>query len=178
MLKIFLPKAEMYDEDRECFINVEECEVRLEHSLRSISKWESFYEKPFLNTELSMDEMNYYIKCMSIDEELSDDIVNRFGSEEYRLVKQYIDKPSTATTIYDNNGKSGKNTIITSEVIYYWMIAMEIPFECDSWHINRLLMLIRVCGAKNNPKKMGKKDIMMSNHQLNKLRKARLGTMG
>lgn len=178
MLKITLPAAEMYDEDAERFIKAEECEICLEHSLYAISKWEALFERPFLNENLEKESFDYYIKCMGVPDDVPDDVLNRLESKDYIAIREYINKACTATKVYNKNTKPSKNNVITSEVIYYWMVEMGIPFQCDRWNLNRLLMLIEVCGVKNNPKKMNRKDIMLSNHELNKLRKAKWGTAG
>lgn len=178
MLELVFDEEELYDEETEQFIHREAFKVELEHSLRSVSKWEEKYEKPFLNTELTGEELLFYIKCMDYNNVLTEKMLLRFGPKEFKTINEYLSAKHTATTITDREQKGGRKEVVTSELIYYWMIAMEIPFECDTWNLNRLIMLIRVCGIKNNPKKMSKKDTMMSNSQLNKLRKHSWGTRG
>ena len=178
MLEIVFDEEELYDEATENFIHRDAFKVELEHSLRSVSKWEEKYEKPFLNSELTGEELRYYIKCMDYNNTLTDEKLDRFTSKEFKIINDYLAAKHTATTISDREQKGGRKEVVTSELIYYWMIAMEIPFECDTWNLNRLIMLIRVCGIKNNPKKMSKRDTMVSNSQLNKLRKHSWGTRG
>ena len=178
MLRIDFPEEELFDESSEKFIHKEKYHVELEHSLRSVSKWEEHYEKPFLDSNLTGDELDFYIKCMDLNDGVTDDVLRRFTAKEYTMINNYIAAKHTATTVNTRDKGTGKKEIITSEVIYYWMIAMDIPFECDTWNLNRLIMLIKVCGVKNNPKKMSKKDTMLSNMNLNKMRKASWGTRG
>ena len=178
MLVIQFSDEEFFDENTETFVYRKSERIELEHSLYALSKWEEKYEKPYLNTEMSVEELTYYINCMSWHGDISEETISRFGAKELSHIKDYIAAPHTATVINSREKGGSKKEIITSELIYYWMIAMEIPFECDKWHLNRLLMLIKVCGIKNNPKKMGKRDTMMSNSQLNKMRKASWGTRG
>ena len=40
-----------------------------------------------------------------------------------------------------------------SELIYWYMSQLGIPFECDKWNLNRLLTLIRLAAAKQNNQK-------------------------
>lgn len=180
MLELYLPDSEFFDEEKEIF-NVKEAKtLKLEHSLCSISKWEMKYELPFMDHQMSPDEMHYYIKCMSVDETITDSDVNRITPEQMESIGKYINAPATATTFHKwgNREEVSKKETITSELIYYWMVALEIPFECENWHLNRLLTLIRVCGIKNNPKKMGKLDTMRSNSKLNAMRRKAMGSKG
>lgn len=179
MFKLTLPAVELYDDFTQTFIVREETTLELEHSLLSISKWESVYEKPFLSKEeKSLEEERFYVKCMDTKGNVTDDIMKSLSVYELAEVRQYMEKKCTATTINSRERPSSKNEILTSEVIYYMMIAMEVPIECETWNINRLLMLIRVCAVKNNPKKMGMKDIMRDNAALNKARRASMGSRG
>ena len=179
MFKMTLPELELYDESRQRFIERKETTIELEHSLLSISKWEAEYEKPFLvKDEKTEDEERFYVKCMDIKGNITDDLVNSLSVGELATIRAYMGKSCTATTINSREKQKFSREIMTSEVIYYMMTAMEIPFECETWNINRLLMLIRVCAVKNNPKKMGMKDIMRDNAALNKVRRASMGTKG
>lgn len=179
MLKITIPASEDYDPIHNLFITNREQQLTLEHSLLSISKWESKFHKPFLSrTPMSYDETLAYIKEMTITVNVSDDVYTRLSSSDIQKIVEYIDDPMTATTFSGNEKHSGRE-IITSELIYYWMIACGIPFECQKWHLNRLLTLIRVCGIKNAPaKKMSKKEIMARNRSLNASRRKALNTSG
>lgn len=182
MLEIVVPKTEMFDEISECFIETPEYTLRLEHSLLSISKWESRWHKPFIvrskDDRHTNDEMLDYIRCMSLDKNVPPEVFLNLTPTNLLAINNYIDNPMTATTVKDIPGSPMRREIITSELIYYWMVALGIPFECEKWHVNRLIMLIKVCSAKNNPKKMSQKAIMAQNRQLNEARKKALGTKG
>ena len=180
MLTIKIPKGrELFDEVNNEFITSKAQTLQLEHSLVSLSKWESKWCKPFLTKDIkTLEESIDYIRCMTITQNV-DPIVYRFiTNEEMDQVNRYIKDPMTATT-FSNNKKSINREVITSEIIYYWMIALNIPFECQKWHLNRLLTLINVCNIKNTPpKKMNKRDVMSRNRALNEARRRKLGTRG
>ena len=181
MLQLVVPmEPEMWDEVNEVFIPPKTVTLQLEHSLVSLSKWESKWCKPFLsNKGLTDEESLDYIKCMAISKNVNPEVFDHFTKENVKAVIDYINAPMTATTFSkESNGKTNKE-IVTSELIYYWMIAYNIPSEYQKWHLNRLLTLIRVCGIKNAPpKKMGKGEIMRNNAALNAARRAKLHSKG
>lgn len=181
MLEITIPKTEQWDESNEMFVYTKETTLRLEHSLVSLSKWESTWRKPFLTKEKkSHDEELDYIRHMTVTSNVDPGIYNCLSNENIKQIKKYINASMTATTFSEKSGK-GKaiNEQITSELIYYWMITLNIPMECQKWHLNRLITLIEVCNIKNQPsKKMGKKELMNRNTSLNAARKKRLNTKG
>ena len=179
MLKITIPSTELYDAERNEFTQTKEQTLQLEHSLVSLSKWESKWCKPFLTKdEKTIEETIDYIKCMTITQNVSDDVYKYLTNNNTQQVKDYINHEMTATKIFDEK-KPPSREIITAEVIYSWMIVFNIPFECQKWHLNRLLTLIKVCNIRNSPpKKMSKKEIMKRNSELNAARKNTLGTKG
>jgi hypothetical protein len=179
MLKIHLPERELYSEEDGEFITEEAVILSLEHSLVSLSKWESIHEKPFLSkNEKTFEEVISYVYCMIFSPEVSETIVQRFAPEDYAKINDYIDSKMTATW-FSNAEKSTSREVITSELIYYWMISFNIPMECQNWHLNRLLTLIKVCSLKNQPaKKMAKGDIARRNRELNARRRMEFGTSG
>ena len=180
MLTITVPAFEMWDEKNEKFVNIKECTLQLEHSLISLSKWESKWCKPFLFTkEKTEEETLDYVRCMTLTSRVSPEVYYGLTSENIKAINRYIEAPMTATCFgADRNGR-GNREIVTSELIYYWMIALNIPFECQKWHLNRLLTLIRVCNIKNQPaKKMSRRAIMSRNAALNAARRKQLGTNG
>lgn len=177
MLEIVVPAREFFNDSTQEFIAFDEVKLKLEHSLISLDKWESEFEKPFLETKLDREQLVFYIQCMSINP-VSLDVLQTFSEDVYNKIVDYINKPMTATTINDM-GNGGKKEILTSEVIYYMMIKLGIPFECQKWHLNKLITLIRVCSVKDGPqKKMSKQEIIAQNRALNEARKARLKTRG
>lgn len=180
MLQITIPATEGWDSQKEEFVEIEkEQTLQLEHSLVSISKWESKYCKPFLgNQEKTTGEIIDYIKCMTITQNVKDDIYYRLTKQNIDDINNYISAPMTATTFNQMNSQ-GSREIVTSELIYYWMIALQIPMECQRWHINRLLTLVRICNIKNNPgKKMNNREIASNYASINAARRAKMGTRG
>ena len=180
MLTIFIPGYESYDEVTNRIETVKGREIQLEHSLVSISKWESRWKKPFLSgsKQKTKEETIDYVKCMTITQNVDPKVYNGLTYENLKAVNSYIDDPMTATTFKKSSSRS-QNGIITSEIIYYWMISLEIPMECQKWHLNRLLTLIRVCNEKSQPgKKMSKRDVMSQYRSLNASRRSKYGTRG
>ena len=179
MLEITVPGIELYDEDANEFIYHEDKKILLEHSLVSISKWESTWCKPFLSgKDKTAEEVLDYVKCMTITEGVTDDIYARLTQDNFLAINDYIGRPMTATTFPAEQNK-GSREIITSEIIYYWMVSFNIPFECQYWHLNRLLTLVRVCNVKNNPpKKMSKNEVLSRHKALNEARRKQFNTRG
>lgn len=181
MLTIHIPSKSVFNEETNEFIDFKGQTIQLEHSLVSVSKWESKYQKPFMTKEnKTKDETLYYIKCMTITQNVSELAYLCMSRENIMEINKYIESPMTATTFYDPDGTNNySREIITSELVYYWMISLNIPMECQRWHFNRLLTLIRVCNIKNNPqKKMSNNDIMKRNKALNDARRKKLNTRG
>ena len=179
MLQITIPAGEQYDERSQEFIKTNGCTLQLEHSLVSLSKWESKWCKPFLSSEKTDEEFLDYIKCMTVSSNVSNDVYNRLTLENFREISDYINAPMTATTFGKDDKGPMNREVITSELIYYWMIALNIPFECQKWHIKRLITLIRVCEIKNTPpKKHSKREIMSRNAALNAARRKQFNSKG
>lgn len=180
MLKITIPAGEQWDEINQVFINTKEQTLQLEHSLVSLSKWESKWCKAFLTKNEKTDEETIdYIKCMTITQNVDPNVYNCLTKENVEQIKKYIEAPMTATYFSEEHSSKSSREQVTSELIYYWMIALNIPMECQKWHLNRLLTLIRVCNIKNQPpKKMSKRAIMSRNAALNAARRKQLNTRG
>lgn len=180
MLKIVIPPTESWDEARQEFVTTDRTVLELEHSLVSLSKWESRWCKPFLtNKNLTKEETIDYIRCMTINKKVHDEVYYCLSTENIEAINAYISAPMTATTFNMYGEKTRNREQVTSELIYYWMIALNIPFECQRWHLNRLLTLIRVCNIKNQPpKKMSKRALMSRNAALNASRRKQFGTSG
>jgi hypothetical protein len=180
MLNITIPKQELYDEENNEFINLPEKTICLEHSLVSVSKWESKWKKPFLSKEpKTVEETIDYIKCMTITQNVDDKSYNYLSKKNIEDINKYIDDSMTATTFYDTRKNTGRQENITSELIYFWMISLNIPMECQKWHLNRLLTLIKICNIKNDSgKKMSRSEINSRNAALNAARRKKLNTRG
>ena len=179
MLKLVIPDTEFYDSGKEEFVYLKRREISLEHSLVSVSKWESKFKRSFLNDgPKTTSEIIEYVKCMTITQNVDPLVYRCLNVEALEAIKKYIAAPMTATT-FSNQGRSPSREIITSELIYYWMVALQIPSEYEKWHLNRLLTLIQVCNSYNQPpKKMSKSDIIRNNDALNAARRAAMRTRG
>lgn len=181
MLQILVQACEFWDPIKEEFIYTKEQKLTLEHSLVSLSKWESIWKKPFLSPDKkTKEEMLSYVKCMTITQNVDDLIYKVITDAQLLMIQQYIEDPMTATWFReDKNNKKITRKVMTSEVIYNWMVNARIPFiPCEKWHLNRLLTLIRVYNDTNNPKKMNRKEIAQQNAALNKARREKLHSKG
>ena len=180
MLQLEIPAREFFDEDASSFIVYTKESLQVEHSLVSLSKWESKWCKPFLSkTEKTSEEMLDYIRCMTITQHVRPETYSFLPQSIFNTIDQYINQSMTATWFHEDKNAPKSREVITSELIYYWMIAHSIPFECQKWHLNRLLTLIRVCNIKNQPpKKQGRKEMMANRSALNQARKAQYQTKG
>lgn len=179
MLTIVIPETEEYDPHTESFIIRKKEVLSLEHSLVSLSKWESKWKKPFLSNDPKTPEESLdYIRCMTVNS-VDPSVYRRLSSAAVKRIDAYISDPMTATTIKEDSTQPKSREIVTSELIYYWMVALQIPFECQKWHLNRLITLIRVCNIKNSPQKnMSRSDIYRQNSALNAARRKMHGTRG
>lgn len=180
MLTITVPANEIYDEALNKFIEIKETKLRLEHSLVSLSKWESIHCKPFLTREAkTVDETIDYIKCMTVTKNVDPYVYYALTPENIEAVNKYIDSPMTATTFHNEHGRPNRETI-TSELIYYWMISLNMQVDVfEKWHLSRLITLLKVCSIKNQPsKKMSHGEILSSNAARNAARRKQLGTKG
>lgn len=181
MLTIRIPiLAEGWNEEKEEFIDSVEQVLELEHSLLSLSKWESKWGKSFIETQdKTQEETLDYIRCMTLTPNVHPDIYHLLTKENVDAINAYINAPMTATTFRKATGGRRNNEIVTSEIIYQWMTALNIPFDCENWHLNRLVTLIRVSSIKNQPpKKMSRNEIMRRNDALNEARKQQYNTKG
>ena len=180
MLEIVIPETEQWDEVKQEFIITKEQTLKLEHSLVSLSKWESKWCQPFLSKkDKTVEQTIDYIKCMTLTQNVDPNVYNLLTKDNILKINEYISAPMTATTFHQENKGGGNGELITSELIYYWMVSLNIPFECQKWHLNRLFTLIKVCSIKNQPpKKMSKKDILSRNASLNAARRKQLNSKG
>lgn len=192
MLEIIIKDKEVWNEKLEEFQQIKGQTLCLEHSLVSLSKWEAKYKKPFLSANKSTEEILDYIRFMTITQNVNPIIYKTFSKEELETINNYIADPMTATKFYENNVRSQssaasqkrQNEKITSELVYYWMISFQIPFECQKWHLNRLLTLIRICSIKDRQQnggkgsKMSRRDILSQNAALNAARRQKMHSAG
>lgn len=181
MLRLIVDETEFYNEETEEFFTLPSVNLDLEHSLVSVSKWESKHQKPFLSVaDKGQEEVFDYYRFMILTPDFDPNIIFRFGQSNFDLINEYLESPESATTFGDmpeQNQRRGE--IITSELVHFWMIDFNIPFECQHWHLNRLFSLIRICNVKRQkPKKMPKHAIAQRNRELNERRKAEFNTKG
>lgn len=177
MLTITIPHLELFDDETSTFVNSPEVILELEHSLVSLSKWESEFEKPFLGPEeKTTEETVGYIRAMTLTPNVPPEIYKRLSNENMEQINKYIDKKMSATWFNDKAVGNAKRSreIITAEIIYYWMIQFQIPLEWENRHLNRLFTLIKVCNNKNAPeKKMKTRDMVAERNRLNAERNAK-----
>ena len=180
MLKIEIPGTEQFDDATQTFVYSKAQALQLEHSLVSLSKWEMKWRKPFLSKEpKTMEEQIDYVRCMTLTQNVDPNVYTALTPKLLAEINAYIEAPMTATTFPNHNNTPRSREIITAEIIYYWMICYQIPFECQKWHLNRLLTLVNVCNVKNAPqKKMSRKELLARNRALNSARRKRLNTRG
>ena len=180
MHTIIIPERELFNEETGEFIVFKEKKLQLEHSLISLSKWEEKWNKPFFSKEeKTYEETIDYFRCMTITPNVDPEIYNYLTNENVEEIKRYIDAPMTATTFSKKEESKFNREIITNEIIYYWMISLQIPVEFQKWHLNKLLTLIRVCNIKNQPeKKRSKRDILRNNAAINAARRQKMNSKG
>lgn len=184
MLTLEIEPVEYYNDETETFESRGGGTIRLEHSLLAMSKWEMRWKRPFLHAPPeTSEELIHYIKCMSVDGEIPEELIYGLTTSQVRQVSDYLADPATASSVTSRQKDSKSKEQTTTELIYYWMVALQIPFECETWHINRLLMLVRICNIKNrqaDPKapKMSQDEIVQDYRRENERRRAMLGTKG
>lgn len=181
MLRVVIEDTEYFNDETEQFHTVKGCVLDLEHSLLSLSKWESNYQKPFLSAleKKTPEEIYGYLKAMVVTPGVDPDVLDQCPPEMIEKIQQYIDSSQSATTFGEMPTRRGPSEVITSELIYYWMVSFNIPFEVETWHLNRLFSLIRICNVKNQkPRKMSKHEMAQRNREINNRRREELGTRG
>lgn len=181
MLRVVIPAIEVFDDEKQEFVTARKSQIlQLEHSLISISKWESKWHKPFLSKVQKTDEEIFdYIRCMTLGQSIDPNIYDYLTNENIKQINEYIEDSMTATTFPEDKTHRNNNEMVTSELIYYWMVALSIPHEYEKWHLNRLLTLIRICNVKNAPpKKMSRREAMAHNRAVNAANRKRFNSRG
>ena len=180
MLLIEIPPGEFWDELKHEFVYTPKQTLQMEHSLVSLSKWESKWNKAFLSKrEKTTEEIMDYIQCMTLTPGVAPEVYASLTRENIDQIQRYISAPMTATVIPQDKGGGNSRETVTAELIYWWMITLQIPFECQYWHLNRLLALVRVCNVKNSPpKKTSKRELASRYAAQNAANRRRLGSRG
>lgn len=184
MLEILVPESELFNEDTNEVITTKSQILRLEHSLVSVAKWEAKWQKIYLTDEANKtdEEIRDYIKCMTTTQNVDPNVYLALTNENIKQITEYINSPQTATVFYERKDTASghfKKEKISSEIIYYWMIANNVPIEFQKWHLNRLLTLLRYISLKNAPaKKMGRQEALAEQRRLNALRRAKMNSKG
>jgi hypothetical protein len=171
---------EGFDDAKQEFAIVNGVELQLEHSLVALSKWESIFEKPFLGEdEKTTEEVVGYIKAMVVGPDIPPEVFSKLSEKNFAEIDAYINRKMTATWFSELPGAPKSREIVTSELIYYWLVTFNIPFECETWHLNRLFTLIRIFNIKNAaPKKMSRSELAARNRALNEQRRKQLNSSG
>lgn len=182
MLEIPISEQEYFDDTTERFVKISAAVIQLEHSLVSLSKWESIWCVPFLKkADRTEEETLSYLQCMLLNPEHAQ-YLSKLTEENYKAIHEYINSKQTATILPDTGKSTGPKETFTAELFYYWMFSLGIPLECQDWHLNRLLTLIRIFDIKNSkPKKLTREEMQeqaRKNHELNEARMAEMGTNG
>lgn len=181
MLTLTIPGIELgFNDATSEFVYSEETVIELEHSLISVSKWESIWEKPFLSSSNHTSEQIYsYIEAMTLTPDVPPEVYQRLTTQHFEQINAYIDAKMTATWFSEEGNNRRSREIVTAEIIYFWMVANKIPKDCENWHLNRLITLVKVISQKNSPpKKMSQAEIAKRNRMINEKRLAEMQTSG
>lgn len=181
MLLVSIKEQRLWDEKKEEFILLKPAEFEIEHSLSAVKKWESKYKKPFFGREeKTIEDILNYIRCMTLTRGVDPDVYNYIPQENLKEILEYIGDSMTASWFSKTpEEKGGKREIVTAELVYYWMITLQIPLECENWHLNQLFTLIRVFAVKNGKNnKMNKKDAAAYREAINQANRARFKSKG
>ena len=180
MLEIIVPENEVYLPKENRFVTIQACRLTLEHSLLSVAKWEAKWHIPYLDGKRKTPAQELdYIRCMTIGSVKDPSVYSVLSDDNLEAIKSYIDDTMTATTFSKRKAGKKSNRVSTAESIYSRMFANNIPMECQKWHLNRLLTLIRVCDENSTPpKKMSKRETAAYYAEQNALRRAKYKTRG
>jgi hypothetical protein len=179
VLQLKITIREGFDETAQQFVASETIVLPLEHSLVSLSKWESKWELPFLGSDDKTDEQVLdYVRMMFSGDVFPEQVIPLLKAADFDKINDYINAKMTATW-FNERQQPPSREIVTAELIYYWMISLGVPFECQYWHLNRLLTLIKVCSIKSKPpEKVDRATAMRQRAELNAQRRAAMNSRG
>lgn len=180
MLIIKIPGKELFDDEKEEFTNEEPIVLEMEHSLVSLSKWESKWKKPFLGEDSKTDEETLgYVIAMTVTLNIPPEVYSRLTRENLAAINDYINDKMTATWFNERSQQDKSREIITSELIYHWMSSLKIPMECEKWHLNRLFVRLKIAGIKSSPpKKLSPTEAAMERRRINEENRKRFNSNG
>lgn len=180
MLNITVPSIRLWNPETEEFTYTSPVSLQLEHSLISLAKWEARWHKPFLTSkQKTPEELLDYIRCMTLTQNVDPDLYKKLPPDVIDKIVFYMNEEQHATTFGNTSNERPSREVVTAEIIYYWMVTFGIPFECQKWHLSRLMALVKVCSIKNSPqKKMTAREIQTRNRALNDARRKSMHTRG
>lgn len=180
ILVLEFPEYDQFDRVTEEFVTFPPARLTLVHNLLSIVRWESKWKRSFVDRPpSSVDEVIDYVECMADGQPSVPHMLERLTRDHTEAIKAYIADPMSASVMLSRPGQTKSSEKMTSDLIYYYMVTFQIPFEAEEWHLNRLLMLIRICNAKQSAgQKTNSKSAASQRAALNRARRARAGSRG
>ena len=174
VLDLYIPGKEFWNSELQEFIYTKDITLHLKHSLVSLTRWEQHYKRRFLdNGPKNEEEYRFYIQCMTLNKDVDPLVYTVLQEDDIKKVTDYLHDSMTATTLPKQNNNRSNSEKLSSELIYYYMTALNIPFECEKWFLNNLIILISIASIKNNPQEKKSKPSWSSIRALNAERNAK-----
>ena len=174
VLDLYVPGKEFWNSELQEFIYTKDITLHLKHSLVSLTRWEQHYKRKFLDDgPKNEEEYRFYIQCMTLNKDVDPLVYTVLQEDDIKKVTDYLHDSMTATTLPKQNNNRSNSEKLSSELIYYYMSALNIPFECEKWFLNNLIILISIASIKNNPQEKKSKPSWSSIRALNAARNAK-----
>ena len=174
VLDLYIPGREFWNSELQEFIYTKDITLHLKHSLVSLTRWEQHYKRRFLDDgPKNEEEYRFYIQCMTLNKDVDPLVYTVLQEDDIKKVTDYLHDSMTATTLPKQNNNRSNSEKLSSELIYYYMSALNIPFECEKWFLNNLIILISIASIKNNPQEKKSKPSWSSIRALNAARNAK-----
>ena len=174
VLDLYVPGKEFWNSELQEFIYTKDITLHLKHSLVSLTRWEQHYKRRFLDDgPKNEEEYRFYIQCMTLNKDVDPLVYTVLQEDDIKKVTDYLHDSMTATTLPKQNNNRSNSEKLSSELIYYYMSALNIPFECEKWFLNNLIILISIASIKNNPQQKKSKPSWSSIRALNAARNAK-----